>query len=531
MTNDSGRILLHHSRAIPTQASAIGRTDPQKQLSVSIIVKRKNPLDLAALGGRILTEQEFTEKYGADPASFQRIREFAAKHRLTVDESASSLSRRTIVLQGPAQAMEQAFGVELHDYQSQRGHRFHAPHGSVSVSKNHAEIADLIDTVLGLDARPQAKPHFRIYRPQNGTPHADPAASAQAFTPPQIAQLYNFPTGVDGTGQTIAIVELGGGYNDSDLTAYFQNLGIKAPKVTAVSVDGVNNSPGDPNGADGEVALDIEVAGAIAPGAHIVVYFAPNTDQGFQDALTTATHDQTNKPNVISISWGASESSWSTQTMQAFDDACQSAAALGITIFVAAGDNGSDDGVGDGKDHVDFPASCPHVLACGGTTLLTQGTARQSETVWNDESAGGGATGGGISSLFPIPAWQENISLPPPTSNTGGRGIPDVSGDASPATGYQVLFDGQAEVIGGTSAVAPLWAALIALFNQKLGRSLGWLSPTLYQNAGAFFDITDGNNGDYTAAAGWDACTGLGSPDASKLLQALSAGASGQVAA
>ncbi len=535
MATDPGRIILHSSRAVPTQATTIGRTDPTNQLSVSIIVKRKNPLDLSALGGRTLTEKEFADNYGADPASFEKIREFAEEHGLAIDEASSSLSRRTIVLRGPARAMEEAFGVELHDYQSEQGHRFHVPHGPVSLSKNQAEIAGVIETVLGLDARPQAKPHFRFLEPPLKHPktpsHVAPRAGAQSFTPLQIAALYNFPAGVDGTGQTIAILELGGGYNESDLTTYFQQLGMTAPKVFAVSVDGASNSPGDPNGADGEVALDIEVVGAIAPGANIAVYFAPNTDQGFQDALTTAIHDQTNKPSVISISWGGPESSWTTQTMQAFDDACQSAAALGITIFVASGDNGSSDGVGDGKDHVDFPASSPHVSACGGTQLNVQGTTRQSEVVWNDEASGGGATGGGVSSLFPVPTWQENISLPPPTANTGGRGVPDVSADAAPSTGYQVYFDGQSQVVGGTSAVAPLWAALTALLNQKLGKNLGWLNPTLYQNAGTFFDITEGNNGDYTAMSGWDACTGLGSPDASKLLQVLSGGGSSQAAA
>lgn len=526
MAADPERHPLHSSRAVPNEAEAVGRTDPQQQLSVSLIVRRKNALNLAELGGRPLTEQEFEQRYGADPASFQRIREFAQKHGLTVDEGASSLSRRTMVLRGSAEAMEKAFGVELHDYRSTKGHRFHVPHGNVSLAKEHAGLADIVETVLGLDARPQATPHVRFFKHPQGVHPIVAQAGAQSFTPPQVAAAYNFPSGVDGTGQTIALLELGGGYTDSDLTTYFQQLGIKPPQVTAVSVDGGQNSPGDPNGADGEVALDIQIAGAIAPGARIAVYFAPNTDQGFQDALTTAIHDQTNKPSIISISWGGAESNWTATTMQAFDDACQSAAALGITIFVAAGDNGSSDGIADGKDHVDFPASSPHVLACGGTKLTVQGTVRQSEVVWNDQATGGGATGGGVSSVFAVPSWQESISLPAPTSNAGGRGVPDIAGDAAPSTGYQIQVDGQQQVVGGTSAVAPLWAALAALLNQKLGRNLGWLNPTLYQHASAFLDITSGSNGDYTAASGWDACTGLGSPDGAKLLQALSGSSS-----
>jgi len=270
------------------------------------------------------------------------------------------------------------------------------------------------------------------------------------------------------------------------------------------------------------VLLDIEVAGAVAPGAKIAVYFAPNTDQGFLDALTTAIHDTTNKPSVISISWGGPESSWTAQAMTAFDSAAQDAAALGITICAATGDNGSADGLTDGKNHADFPASSPHILACGGTSLQSANGAITSETVWND-GAQGGATGGGFSTQFPLPAWQASANVKPPSG--GGRGLPDVSGDADPKTGYKVLVDGQSLVIGGTSAVAPLWSGLIALLNQKLGKPLGFIQPALYgltPAAQAFHDITTGSNGAFNAAPGWDPCTGLGSPEGANLLQALS---------
>ena len=136
----------------------------------------------------------------------------------------------------------------------------------------------------------------------------------------------------------------GGGYQTSDIETYFSGLGLTPPVVVAVSVDGGTNAPGDPNGADGEVALDIQVAGSIANGARIAVYFAPNTDQGFIDAITTAVHASTNKPSVLSISWGGPESTWAQTSVTALDDACQSAAALGVTITVASGDNGSSDG-------------------------------------------------------------------------------------------------------------------------------------------------------------------------------------------
>jgi kumamolisin len=333
-----------------------------------------------------------------------------------------------------------------------------------------------------------------------------------------VAKAYDYPTAANGAGQCIALIELGGGFEESDIETYFGQLGITPPTVVAVPVDGGANSPGDPNGADGEVALDIQVTGSIAPGARIAVYFAPNTNQGFQDAISAAIHDTTNKPSAISISWGGPESSWDTASLSSFDNTMQTAAALGITITVASGDSGSSDGVGDGANHVDFPASSPHVLACGGTALTLSNGARSTETVWNDQSQGGGATGGGVSSYFALPSWQSGAKVPLPANGSGGRGVPDVSGDAAPATGYQILVDGQSAVVGGTSAVAPLWAALVALVNQQTGRNAGFLNPTLYSGGEAnFFDITSGTNGSYKAAPGWDPCTGLGSPDGQKI--------------
>jgi kumamolisin len=193
-------------------------------------------------------------------------------------------------------------------------------------------------------------------------------------------------------------------------------------------------------------------------------------------------------------------------------------------VCVAAGDGGSSDGVTDGNAHVDFPASSPHVLACGGTRLQGSGNTIGSETVWNDGSQGG-ATGGGVSDAFPLPAWQNGAGVPV-SVNPGariGRGVPDVAGDADPATGYSVLVDGQSTVYGGTSAVAPLWAALIARINQQLGKPAGFVNALLYTHAAALHDVTTGSNGAYSAGPGWDACTGLGSPDGTRIATALGA--------
>jgi len=523
-------VLEKSERSAPAQAMHLGRTSPQQVISVSVIVRRKNPLHLHELKGRRLSHAEFDAHYAADPADFDSIRTFAHNHGLEVDEAASSLARRTIVLKGTTEAMEKAFGVELNSYEDPRHKKhFHAFTGKISLPEDHAPA---VEAVLGLDSRPVATPHFRrrdgVAEPERRkkkTP-TDPTPQPQPFSAVQVAQLYNFPTNLNGSGQTIGILELGGGYTDSDLQTYFSGVGLSTPSVVSVSVDGGANSPGDPNGADGEVELDIEVAGSVANGATIAVYFAPNSDQGFIDAITTAVHDTTNKPSVLSISWGGPETSWSQSSVTALDNACQSAAALGVTITVASGDSGSSDGTNGTV--VDFPASSPHVLACGGTELFANGTAIAQEVVWDDQPQGG-ASGGGFSSTFAVPSWQTS-ALP---AGSSGRGVPDVSGDASPESGYNIIVDGQPQVVGGTSAVAPLYAGLIALVNQQLAsqgqQSAGFVNPLLYQNAISFNDITQGNNGAYSAGPGWDACTGLGSPNGASILTTLTGANSGSV--
>jgi kumamolisin len=277
--------------------------------------------------------------------------------------------------------------------------------------------------------------------------------------------------------------------------------------------------------------LDIEVAGAVAPGAKMVVYFAPNTAQGFLRAINQAVHDNVNKPTVISLSWGGAEDP-TDQTTEQINQILQDAAAMGVTFCVAAGDSGSRDNPND-PDHaaVDFPASSPYALACGGTRLEVTGTAITDEVVWYHTDGSGG--GGGVSRIFDLPDYQKNSNVPSAVNPAGkvGRGLPDISGDADPDTGYQILVDGKHLTFGGTSAVAPLWAGLVARLNQKLGKPVGFLNPLLYANPGALHDITSGTNPDYTAGPGWDACSGLGSPNGMKLLQALQAPSTSAVVA
>lgn len=463
-----------------------------------------------------LTRAEHLDRFGAAPADVALVRRFASDNGLWV--AREHRPSRTVELTGTAAQMSAAFGVDLQLFMTPEG-VVRGRTGAVSLPPS---LAPVVEGVFGLDTRRQAEPHFRVL-PGSATDRFSPAASpAGSFTVPQLKQIYRMPAGVNGTGESIAIIELGGGFRQADLDHYFAALNISpSPTVIAVPVGGATNRPtGNPTGPDGEVVLDIEVAGAIAPGAQIVVYFAPNTDQGFLAAVNAAIHDTTHESKVISISWGGPESSWTSQAMQAMNTAFASANALGICVFAAAGDNGSTDGASDGESHADFPASAPSGVACGGTNLQVSGTAITSETVWN---AGGGATGGGVSDQFPVPPYQAALNPTSANPNGGhGRGVPDVAADADPATGYQVYIDGQAMVFGGTSAVAPLWAGLVTLVNQASGRSFPPLQSLLYPAPQAFNDITIGNNGAYSAAPGWDPCTGLGSPIGTAVLSALS---------
>lgn len=508
-------------------AQSVGKADPAERLEVTIVARGRAGSDLKervselAKGdarGSHISREDFARQHGADPADLAAIKTFADAHGLAVVQQ--DAGRRTVILSGTVAQFNAAFGVDLQHFEHEGG-SYRGRTGPVHLPD---ELHGVVEAVLGLDNRPVARPHFRTHHPQgNVNWHAAAAATSTSFTPPQLAQLYDFPSG-DGKGECIAIIELGGGYRLSDLESYFSSLGLRRPKVTSVSVDhGRNHPTGDPNGPDGEVMLDIEVAGAVAPGAHIVVYFAPNSDAGFLDAITTAAHDTVNKPSVISISWGGPESSWTPQSLAAYDSAFQAAAAMGITILAASGDNGSSDGVDDGADHVDFPASSPHLTGCGGTRVQASGPEITSESVWND-GAHGGAGGGGVSSFFPPPSWQSDLKVTSSRGETSAlqmRGVPDIAGDADPQSGYVVRVDGHQAVFGGTSAVAPLWAGLIALINAARGTPVGFVNPVLYANRAALNDIRTGDNGDFAASGGWDACTGLGSPIGTKLATVL----------
>jgi kumamolisin len=523
---------------LPGAAPAPTPLDDSQQITVTVLLRRRAAMPSALVEGpETVSTTQLGERYGAAEADAQLVTRLLGEYGLTVTET--HLASRRLKVTGTIAAMQSAFGTTLTavtsphpDGSGHVAHRYRT--GSLSVP---AQLSGIITAVLGLDDRPVARPQFRrgpasgaraAAEPEDGT--AAPAAKGGPLTAPQVASFYQFPAGTDGTGQTVAIIELGGGYTQADLSTYFSGLGLSVPPVTAVGVGGASNSPG--GDADGEVELDIEVVGGVAPGAAQVVYFADNTDQGFIDAISEAVH-ATPTPVAVSISWGQSEDQWSAQARTAMDQAFTDAAALGVTVTVASGDNGSsDDPSGQTSVHCDFPASSPYALACGGTKLIgnTSSFAISSEVVWNELASNEGAGGGGVSDVFPEPSWQANAGVPAPASggSGGGRGLPDVAGNADPLTGYLVVVDGQREPIGGTSAVAPLWAGLIARLAQATGKTFGLIQPLLYAGVApgtaqpGFNDIVSGSNGAYQAGPGWDACTGLGSPNGAALLKLLS---------
>lgn len=486
----------------PLSMQAVGRVPADEPITVSIYLKDRSgdPLleanNQVSLHSRAALRKQREEGHADDLAAVQS---FAEAHGLSVEHA--DAARRLVQLKGNASDIEKAFGTELHHYEK-NGRVCRGREGALHLP---SEIVDKVDAVLGLDTSPIATPKI--------VPHRGPTPPP-GFLPTEIAALYGFGD-LDASGQCIAIIELGGGYTAADNEAAFKAMSLDVPEIITVSVDKGVNNPGDTSGANGEVALDIQVAAGVARGAKIAVYFAPNTSQGFVDAISQAVHDDTHKPSVISISWGSAETNWSGQALTAMNAALKDAATLGVTITAASGDALATDGEADGKAHVDYPSSNPYVLGCGGTRVDASGGQLADELVWKSN---GGGTGGGVSDLFPRPDYQASAKVPKAGSAKGGRGVPDVAGDADPDSGYRIVTNGQTDIIGGTSAVAPLWAGIVAGLNANLSKPLGFVHARLYADASAFRDVTSGDNKSgsigFAAASGWDPCTGLGSPSA-----------------
>jgi kumamolisin len=475
-----------------------------------------------------LTQAQLRDRHAASPPASDTIHEFAQRHGLHV--TALDTASRTAHIAGTAAALRAAFPE-----------RATVPE----------PLTRAVQFVLGFHDKPVAR--------RRGTP---PHASAsKTLLVRDFADAYGFPKDCGVSGQTIGLLEFGGGFRHEDIRAFCRRNQVPMPNIDVVELRGATNDPAPERAvremlqvvqgevrlaaaaettpamesaqATVEVTMDIELLAALAPGARVIVYFAPPDEQGIYLALHRAIYSKEYAPDVLSISWGEPETALSKEYMHAVDHLLLAAAHLGITVCASSGDAGALNHSPDKLPAVNFPAGSPHCVACGGTTpeFITgaggvTGIAR--EVVWNSTHHHlQGATGGGVSRVFPLPEWQAHAEVPTGPTGFAGRGVPDVAGPADPRSGCELLIYGLPFASAGTSAVAPLWAALIACGNRLAGRRLGHVHSHLYtighQRLPGLRPVSEGSNGGYTARAGWNACTGYGTPTGISLLQHLAA--------
>ncbi|WP_316195646.1 MULTISPECIES: S53 family peptidase [unclassified Bradyrhizobium] len=517
------KVALSGSLRIPPEgATLIGDVDPDEPLSVVVHVKRRTPDmfapgsagDLARLTGKPLTRRALAaQRRRTHARAAARIEKRARASGLKVGDI--DLAQRTVVIEGTARQMADVFGATLRCYDDGR-HQFRARVGQLMLP---SEIAPWTRAVLGFDQRPLAAPAHRL-QPQAGD------GTGVGLWPSEIASLYGIPTDRDVSSVCVGIVALGGGYLASDLATAMAAMGRSVPDVIDVTVEGDGNQFVDGFSlAEQEIALDLQVAASLLPKARIVVYFANNSTDSLTRAVHRAVFDDVNRPQVVSVSWGNSERSWTDTSRDAMQAVLADAIRLRVSVTFAAGDLLATGGLTDGRLHVWFPASSPYALGCGGTapTLNEAGSAVVTEAVWNQAPIG---TGGGISDVFPIPAYQSGLALPV-SLNDGAvrRGVPDVACAAADRPGYRIVLNGQEVVKDGTSAATPLWAALLAMANAGRETPVGFVNSALYSNSALCRLITKGDNRvdgrGYDAGPGWSACTGLGVPKGADILAVL----------
>lgn len=517
-----------------------------------------------------MSHAEFKDAFGSDRTELDAVAAFAQSYGIQVEDTHRSSG--TVRLIGPISAFNSAFDITLNTVTTEdRTYRTYS--GEVSVPE---KLYDMIEHVVGLDTFAEMK-HNAVIDAIGDNAKVSVAPNYSYLTPMQVANAYSMPSST-GSGQTVGIIELGGGYTQTDLTQTFITGGepvpgaggfypgygfTTVPNITNYSYQGANNAPLYSSGESVEVMLDIAVVGGVVPSAHIVMYWAPNTDSGFSGVFNAAINDTVNRPSVLSLSWGGQDWLYSDATIAVFESAFQSAVILGITITVATGDYGSEAIIDAETLTVQYPATSPYVLACGGTQLmLNSDDSIYSEITWNLETSatGGGVSGTGPSAVppgytkkhFAVPSWQSGCNsqlwqvYPGAVSALTGRGIPDVAGNASGVSGYQFWYSvpsggGQTKsfltAAGGTSAVSPLWAGFIARLNQLTGRRQGFINSWVYANRNAFYYIGDlGNNActaletpgyrGYYAPSNqtWNACTGVGTPNGKTIFRFVNVG-------
>ena len=536
-TSSAHRLLQGSEHPQPKGFKKLQPTDGAQELTVTLMLRRHpdhtpvKPEQVIARPSSRPTREAFAKAHGAAQNEIDAVVSFARDAGLQVVDA--DVARRAVIVHGSAAAISKAFAVQLNNYEYALG-TYRSHDGPVNVP---AAIADYVQAVVGLTNREVEARHWSATPAVQQGVQGDPPKTA-ALTPAQVAMLYNFPAG-DGANQTIGLYEMKigrtpAGYSKSDIEGTMKALGnLPMPNIIDVPVDGEKNS----GKSDGETGLDITVAGAIAPKATIAVYFAGAQVQNMIHALQMMILPKAGEPtpNIVSISygWGADDPgspNFSASEYAQFTSIFEDASTNKITVFVSSGDYGAYVG-STTQAETSYPASDIWVTACGGTTIGNIQGQSFDEWVWNDN----GATGGGVSARFAVPPYQAAARIPKRLgTGTAGRGIPDIAGNASPYSGYPQVINGQKpESIGGTSAVAPLYAGLMARINSNLGSPAGYLNTTLYSMPAKAFRHIAGPPGPannsfkgvtgYPAGAGWNACTGLGSVDGKALQQALAA--------
>ncbi len=540
MASKTHVLLPGSKRGKDPLAKKIADVDPKEKIVVTIGLSGPELPSADEYVGQTLTPAELAEKYGAKKADADKVARSLRKFGLKVDSV--SLETRSMQVSGTAKAMEAAFKPQLAIMRSVRDGEYRGRQGALQIP---ADVKGLVTGVFGLDQR-------RMARRKSAAAAAAGSASALApLSPEDLEQRYNFPSGT-AAGQSIVIAEFGGGYFSEDTAAYCNKFQRAVPNVVAVSVDApaftMQQALALPAtqrrqvlGDAVEVMMDVQIIAGLCSKANISVYFSTFDQRGWVDLLNKVIAA---RPVALSCSWGLAEDdpSWSTNAIDAIDDRLNAARLLGITTCISSGDDGSGDQIDDGKAHIDFPSSSPNALCVGGTMLTKSGTNVREVTWWQSpgqRAGGGGATGGGVSDVFPRPSWQ-NVRVKSLNSGSiDGRVAPDIAALSGPPF-FDLIFLGKDAPNGGTSASAPLWAALIARVaaNLPAAKQQRYLTPLLYQNGSggqpvgkvSMRDITSGNNTSnpdpgkgYKAGPGFDAVTGWGVPDGVKLQNALAA--------
>ncbi len=402
-----------------------------------------------------------------------------------------------MTLEGPLEGLISAFGATVAIFEDEIKQRFRHRSDALRVPP---EIAAVVRGIFGLHQWPRSRKLGGLQR------HAQPLLASD------VAARYQFPS-ADGAGQTIAAVQLRGEFKPNDFNQCMRAQGIASALPILKRVDDAAVAHEVATTHDLEAALDVQIIASLAPAARLVVYEAPDDERGCLDAVREAVFDEEYMPSVLSISYGWPEHVWTPVALDILDELFVAAALVGMSVFCSSGDNGAELSY-DGKPHVLAPASSPFVIGCGATVIAGTGS---DEQAWE-------RSGGGFSARGAVPPWQDVArSSAAGYGVSAGRGVPDVAAQQSP--GYYVVVDGVELAMGGTSAVAPVWSALTARINQRLGVPVGFFAPILYAPGSRFFsDVTAGSNGPYQAAQGWDPCTGLGTPEGTALAAALGAG-------